>query len=95
MKRKLYYTAHRDPSNGNRMLYLVGSVGYSSLKDIRRVWPDRTLVRLKAARINRIFGSAASSDKSSSKKALISDSIARGAPEHATASQILSAWSKL
>ena len=55
-KKELHYTAHRDPSRGGEMIYLVGSVGYSSLNDLRRVWPDRTLVRDKATRINRIFG---------------------------------------
>lgn len=55
-QKKLHYTAQHDPSRGGAMLYLVGSVGYSSLKDIRRVWPDRILVRDKATRINRIFG---------------------------------------
>lgn len=36
--------------------YLVGGVGYRSLKEMRAAYPGATFLRIKATRRNRLFG---------------------------------------
>lgn len=52
----VHYRAMRDPSTGG-MLYLVGGVGYASMKEMRKAFPKGTAFqRIAAKRSNRLFG---------------------------------------